>query len=267
MAIKKIGIIGLGNMGEVLLKGVLRIEPKIEIAGAESNKIRAEYIEKEYNIEIKDIKGIAGESNCVILAVKPQDAKAVLEELKGILKTGSILVSIMAGIKIQYIENIIGGDTAVIRVMPNTPAQAGKGVSVIAYNDKANADDNKFVKDLFSNLGITMELDESNFDIVTAVSGSGPAYFFYFVDAMIEGCIANGLDYAAAKELTVSTMEGSAELLLRTESKPRQLIDKVASKGGTTEAALKVFDRNKLNDIIKSAINEAVKRSKQLSHV
>ena len=196
------------------------------------------------------------------MAVKPQDVVGVLEEIKPCVKE-KLIISIAAGITTLFIEKALGR-TRVIRVMPNMPAMVGKGISAISRGRFANAEDSKIASRIFLNLGEAIEVKEKTMDAVTAVSGSGPAYYFLFTYLLVKAAEANGLKKDIALKLAKATFIGAVEIMKYKNLSIGQLVKKVASKGGTTEAALKVFKKENLEAIIKKAVTQATYRSKQL---
>ena len=265
---KKIGIIGCGNMGESLLKGLSRImEKSTSIMVSETDALRRSEIQAKYKIIVEiDNNVLVKYSDIVILAVKPQDFEKVLKQevCCGISKD-KLLISIAAGVTTKYIESVVGKDVPVIRVMPNMAAKIGEAISSISGGRFARAEDMKTAKEIFETAGEVVEVEEDLVDSVTAISGSGPAYFFYMVEALIEAAKDLGLKDEIAKKLVLKTALGSAKLLEALKEDPAVLIKKVASKGGTTEAAFKVFESKKFKSIVKEACKKAHSRSKELS--
>ncbi|MFH0763761.1 MAG: pyrroline-5-carboxylate reductase [Candidatus Omnitrophota bacterium] len=265
---KKIGIIGCGNMGEAILSRLSGIpEKSTSIMAGELDSARRDYIRNKYKIIVEiDNNAIVKYSDVIILAVKPKDFDNILknEICCGVSKK-KLLVSIAAGITTKYIESIVGKDIPVVRVMPNMPAIIGEGISCVAPGSAATRDDIKLAKEIFSAIGDVVEVDEKHIDAVTAISGSGPAYFFYLIEALIEAAEKLGLDEKTAKKLVLKTAVGSAKLLEALKEEPRELRKRVTSKGGTTEAALKVFEKKIVKSIIHDAVQAAHKRSKELT--
>ncbi len=237
-----IGIIGVGNMGSAIASG-----------------IKGRVLLSDKNKGISDNISVAKRSDVIILAVKPQDIKDVLEEIKHYVKE-KLVISIAAGVTTLFIEKAVG-KVRVIRVMPNMPAMVGKGISAISRGRFTKAGDFKIVSSIFSNLGEVVEVREKMMDAVTAVSGSGPAYYFLFTYLLAKAAEANGLQKELAAKLARATFIGAAELVRRKDLSMEEFVKKVASKGGTTEAALKVFKQEKLEAIIKKAVKRAALRS------
>ncbi len=241
-----IGIIGAGNMGSAIAAG-----------------IKGKVLLSDKNKRISDNITLAKRSNIIILAVKPQDIRRVLEEIKTHTKE-KLIISIAAGITTLFIEKALGR-VRIIRVMPNMPAMVGEGISAISRGRFADKKDFKIASRIFSNLGEVIEVKEKMMDAVTAVSGGGPAYYFLFTYLLAKAGEANGLQEGIALKLARATFIGAAEVIKSKNLSMEELVKKVASKGGTTEAALKVFKQEKLETIIKKAVKSALLRSSKLT--
>lgn len=267
LADKKIGVIGLGNMGCAILNGLTAsgMVRKNFLYGFDADKDKCRRAKKKFSVNITaSAKEIADLSDVVIIAVKPQDIRCLLYELS-FWRKKRLCISIAAGVRTQTIEKILGDRARVIRVMPNTPAIVGEGVSAICKGRYALSADLKTAVEIFSSVGCTQEVREKDLDAVTAVSGSGPAYFFYLIEALVEAAVAMGLKREVAEKLVSRTASGSANLLILSKAKPCILRERVTSKGGTTEAAIKVFEEAKLKNLISKAAAAALRRSKELS--
>lgn len=265
---KKIGIIGCGNMGEALLGRLSNVlEKSVSIMVSELDAARRAVIQEKHKIIVEiDNNYLVKYCDIIILAVKPQDLENVLrQEVCCGISEEKLLISIAAGITTKYIESIVGDNMPVIRAMPNMPAVIGEAVTAICAGSGAAKRDMELARKIFSTIGDVVEVEEKHMDAVTAISGSGPAYFFYFIEALAEAAVKLGLDEKTAKELAVKTAIGSSKLLDALKEHPELLRKKVTSKGGTTEAALKVFDDKKLKKIIEEAAAAACSRSKELS--
>ena len=263
---KKIGIIGCGNMGEAILNRLSNILQKsVSIMVSEFDAKRRDYIQSKYKVIVEiDNNEVVKFADVIILAVKPKDLEAILkaEVCCGTLKD-KLLISIAAGITTKYIENIVGEDIPVIRIMPNMAATIGESISSISAGRNVTPEHMELAREIFLTIGDVVEVDEKLVDAVTAISGSGPAYFFYMMEAMIEAGCAAGLKEDVAKKLVLKTALGSAKLLEMLKEDPAILRSKVTSKGGTTEAAIKVFESKKFKNIIRDAVKAARARSKE----
>jgi pyrroline-5-carboxylate reductase len=240
-----IGIIGTGNMGMAI-----------------ASRIKGSVLLSDKNKRISDNSTVARRSNTIILAVKPQDIGDVLKEIKSYVKE-KLIISIAAGVTTLSIEKVLGR-VRVIRVMPNMPAMVGKGISAITPGRFAKKSDLKIASGIFSKVGDVVEVKENMMDAVTAVSGSGPAYYFLFTHLLAKAGEASGLEKGLAMKLAKAVFIGTAETACSKELSMEEFVKKVASKGGTTEAALKVFKQEKLEAVIKKAVKAAAYRSKQL---
>ena len=265
---KKIGIIGCGNMGEALLSRIIGvIEKSTSVMVSELDAGRREYLHDKYRMIIEtDNNSVVKFADCIILAVKPKDFESLLkkEVCCGVSKD-KLVISIAAGVTTKYIEKIIGKDIPVIRAMPNLGAVIGQAVSSLSAGTAVKKEDMELAKELFSMIGDVVEVDEKLVDAVTAVSGSGPAYFFYFIESLYEAAEELKLPSEVAKKLVIKTALGSVKLLRDLKEDPAVLRKKVTSKGGTTEAAFRVLEGGKVKKIIKDAVKEACKRSKEIS--
>jgi len=263
----KIGFIGCGNMGEALIKGLLdkRIVSNGKILASDARPARRRYIQKRYKIKVvSSNKVIVKESDIIILAVKPQNIGEVLSGICNDVTADKLIISIAAGIKIKHIQQNLR-DVRVIRVMPNTPALIGAGITAICRSKSAGERDYNLAKKIFGAVGSVIEVNENLMDVITATSGSGPAYFFLLIDAMVKAARSSGLSQKVSEQLVLNTAYGASLLALKSRKPMAQLIKKVASKGGTTEAALKVFNKRRFQNIVKEAIDAAAKRSRELS--
>jgi pyrroline-5-carboxylate reductase len=257
-----IGFIGGGNMAEAMIKGIHVKHPK-DIFVSEPRDERRIYLEKTYNIKaIPDNKEVVKNCNIIILAVKPQDMDDVTAEIAEMITSDKLIVSIAAGITLSYLSSRLK-TSKIVRVMPNTPALVQEGMSVLSMCECIHDKGMGLIKDIFMSIGKVMMLPEKYMDAVTALSGSGPAFFAYFVEAMIEGGIKTGLSKDNAAELAIQTLIGTAKLL-ETGIPPDKLREMVTSPGGTTAAGLKVFEERGLKEIVTAVIEAATNRSKEL---
>lgn len=264
---KTIGIVGLGNMGCALLKGLIErgTVKRDPLIGFDVDLKKCQNVKRRLRISIaKSVKGLSRRADVIIIAVKPKDINLLLERLPSRAKD-ALYISIAAGIKTASIEKKLGGHPRVIRVMPNTPALVGEGMSAICKGRYATKTDLEVAREIFLSVGDCVGLEERYLDLVTAISGSGPAYFFYLIEALIKAGEDLGLKKEIVKKLVAKTALGSARLLIESKEEAEALRQRVTSKGGTTEAAIKVFERNRIKGIIGKAVRAAVKRSKELS--
>ena len=261
-----IGVIGAGVMGEALIAALIRsgVNPG-DISFAEKRGERAAELTARYSIIHSELREVAAQASTILLVVKPQDMEATLSELAPHIKPDSLLISFAAGKTIASITQGIGKNNPVIRVMPNTPALVGKGASGYSLGAGVTEPQRAFITDFLAATGKAIEVPESLQDTVTATSGSGPAYFFAFVEAMIDGSVALGLSREDATLLTIQTIVGAADLLENSGDSPTTLREKVTSPNGTTAAAIASFNASGLNEIVAQAMAAAAKRSQELA--
>jgi len=265
-----IGFLGSGNMAEALIKGIIKAKlyqpDNIFISDIRAERI--EYMEKEYEVVGLDSnKTLASKVDILVLSIKPQQMEDALISIKAVIAPNVLVISIAAGIKVEKIQTSLG-KLPIVRVMPNTPALIGEGASALYANEKAKPRIEEAVK-IFSAVGNAVVVDEQDLiDAVTALSGSGPAYYFLLMEEMIKAAVKLGLDEPLAKQLVLQTAKGAAILALEADKKqesPQQLRKKVTSPGGTTEAAIKTFTEGKFADLVTDAIQSAANRSRELS--
>jgi pyrroline-5-carboxylate reductase len=264
---KKIGIIGLGNMGGAILNGLISSGAvgKAAVVGFDKElSIRAGASNKYSILISRSVSELVTRCDVIIIAVKPQNIDEVLKEISFYGKD-SLHISIAAGVTTQRIEETLGGKSRVVRAMPNTPALVGEGISALCKGRYASRSDLKTAGEIFSSVGEAVELDEKYFDVVTALSGSGPAYFFYLKEALIDAAVSLGMDRKTAKRLVFKTALGSARLLIESGCEPGLLRQRVTSKGGTTERAIAVLEKANIKEAVARAVRAAFKRSRELS--
>jgi len=255
-----IGIIGAGNMGKAMAS---RISQKIIISDADPAKLR--FRKNKRILVTRDNIYLARHSGVIILAVKPQHIAGVLKKIKPYTRD-KLIISIAAGIETTLIEKILGR-ARVIRVMPNMPALVGKGISAVTRGRSAAKKDMNTARRIFLNLGEVVEVKEAFMSTITAVSGSGPAYYFLFTDILENAARSCGLKKDLAGRLAMATFIGAAASAAATNISMRDFVGKVASKGGITEAALKVFRQKGMERIVKQAVRAACNRSGYLSRL
>ena len=264
----RLGIIGCGNMAEAIIKGVFAsgfLSPQ-DIICNEINPQRAEYIKNNYQVSFTDeISQIALRSRSILIAVKPGNILEVLTDLKKSFKSGfNSIISIAAGVPSNFIEQVLENKPSVIRIMPNTPALVNKCMAAISRGKYAGEDDMEFAAAVIKSLGDYIIVGEDLQNAVTAISGSGPAYFFLFCKFLIRAAEKRGIDRETAGKLVIGTLAGSGELLNSYNPDADFLIKMVASPGGTTQAALSSFNENHLESIIDEAVGCAEKRAKEI---
>lgn len=264
-----ITFLGSGNMAEALVAGLIRTQTvkRENIMTTDIDSKRLELLKSKYSIKTTDdnIKAVE-RADIVILAVKPQVLEGLLEEAAPVLTDKKLIISIAAGVRTEKIEKFAGKKLRLIRVMPNLPALIQKGVSVLLKSSNAGKKDLSYAEKILSAVGETLEVeDESLLDAVTALSGSGPAYFFYFIEALIKAGETCGLSQDISRKLALATAMGAVAYLSETKEDPAQARVKVTSPGGTTEAALKSLGEKGFSEIVIEAVKSAEKRSRELS--
>ncbi len=261
-----IGVIGVGVMGEALLAGLINSgSAPSAICIADKRAERLSELQNKYGVTPSTIENIATDCDVILLVVKPQDMGALIETISPTIPATTLLVTFAAGKRSAFIEERVKPGTPVIRVMPNTPSLVGKGMAAISGGTHATESDIDFVTNFLASSSEVIVLAEELQDAVTATSGSGPAYFFYFVEEMIKGAIALGLSEAAATKLTIQTITGAAAMLNESGKSPTTLRENVTSPKGTTAAALETFYQANTGEIISAALKAARDRSQELA--
>jgi pyrroline-5-carboxylate reductase len=260
-----IGFIGGGNMAEAIIKGVKSHESGVrrDILVSEPREDRRKYLEQAYGVKTTGSnREVASLCNIIILAVKPQNMDIVLDEISDLITEDKTVVSIAAGITLSYLQSKLK-TRRLVRVMPNTPAIVQEGMSVLSLCECFSDRDMAIVRDLFMSIGKVLTLPEKYMDAVTALSGSGPAFIALFLESLIEAGQKLDLSSETSYELSLQTFIGTARLL-ESGISPERLRIMVTSPGGTTEAGLKIFEENRLKDIVYEALNSAKKRAEEL---
>ncbi len=263
---EQIAILGAGVMGETLLSGLLRAGwPAADVTITERRPARAAELAEKYGVAVMDNHEAAAKADTVVLVVKPQDMAALLGEVAPVLGPEALVVSMAAGITTAFVEDRLPSGVAVVRVMPNTPALVDEGMAAVSPGKHCDATHLDRAMRLLSATGKVIEVPEYHQDAVTAISGSGPAYIFYVVEAMIEAGVLLGLPRATASELVVQTLYGAATMLKETGEHPTVLREQVSSPAGTSVAALRQLEDHKVRAAFLTAIEAARDRSRELS--
>jgi pyrroline-5-carboxylate reductase len=261
-----VAIFGAGVMGETLLSGLLRAgRPAGELVITERRAERAAELEQRYGVRALENTEAAETADTLVLVVKPQDMGVLLEEIAPHVRPGNLVVSLAAGITTAFLETRLPEGRAVVRVMPNTPALVDQGMAAISAGFHCSDDQLREAEALLAATGKVVEVPEKMLDAVTAISGSGPAYIFYVVEAMIEAGVVLGMPRATATDLVVQTLYGAATMIKETGQHPTVLREQVTSPGGTTAAALRVMDDHKVRAAFISAMEAAAVRSRELA--
>ncbi len=279
----RIAIIGGGNMGEALLAGLLLAGRQVkDLVLSEKSGERAEFLSQTYSVRVASLADAVENAAFVILAVKPADVESVIDEIANAAGEAAsdaveqVLVSVVAGVTSGFYESHLPAGSPVIRAMPNAPALVGAGITALAKGRFATAEQLAEAAALFESVGSVLTVSEAQIDTVTAVSGSGPAYFFLFLEALVDAGVTNGLSRTVATELAVQTMAGSVAMLLdrtengsaaaagRPDTTAAELRALVTSPGGTTAAGLRELERSGVRAAIAAAVDAAKTRSEQL---
>ena len=262
----KVAVIGAGVMGEALIAALISsgVNPD-RITISEKREERAQELISKYLIKAAPLTANVADADALLLVVKPQDMASVLEEIKGSINPTSVVITFAAGKTISFISNGLGTGNPVVRVMPNTPTLVGAGMAAASMGAGVTESQKSFVLGFLGATGKVVEVAEDLQDAVTATSGSGPAYFFAFVEAMVTGAKELGLSDADATTLTVQTIVGAAKLLDESGKSATTLRENVTSPNGTTAAALASFGAGDLNSMVAKAMKAARDRSQELA--
>ena len=263
-----ITFVGAGNMAEALVRGLLASgqATNTDITVSDISAERLQYFKDTFSVngETDNVLAVANR-DVVFLAIKPQLFPEVLPLMKEALSPEALIISIAAGVPASKIEAALGEGVKVVRVMPNTPALVGKGVSALSAGQHASQEDLDRATQLLSAVGGTLQVPEKQLDAVTAVSGSGPAYVFYLIEGMMKAGVELGLDPAHVRQLVADTVEGAAVMVKESSTEPSELRARVTSKGGTTAAAIQYFDSQDALATIQGAVKAAHARSIELA--
>jgi len=263
----KIAFIGGGNMGEAMLAAVLAkglAKPEAIIVSDVADA-RLKHLEQKYHVAVTGSnQGAAEKASVVVLAIKPQNLAEVVTSLKGCLKPSQLVLSIIAGARINTLSQGLGHGS-IVRAMPNTPAQIGEGISVWMATTEVSGQQREWARAILGAMGKEAYVDDENYiDMATAISGSGPAYFFLMVEALVDAAVGIGLPRDTALALVLQTMLGSGHLIQKSGKEPAELRRMVTSPGGTTAEALKQLEKGKFTGLLKQAVKAAYKRAREL---
>jgi pyrroline-5-carboxylate reductase len=267
--------IGAGSMAEALIKGLLDqqiVSTKNITVCNRGNEQRLQYLREQYFVQACPVHSgtfaLALETaDIIVLAMKPKDAAEALKQLEPLLKSHHTLVSVIAGLTMATIRQLIIKPLAIIRTMPNTSSTIGRGATGIAFSTEVSDSQKQFSLEMFSSIGVTAVVEESMLDVVTGISGSGPAYIYYMMEAMIRAGEQLGLDKATAQALTVETVIGAGEMVKRTGELPEILRAKVTSPNGTTQAAIETLTDGMFQATVEAAVNRASQRAAELGQM
>ncbi|WP_419958844.1 pyrroline-5-carboxylate reductase [Psychrobacillus sp. BM2] len=263
----KIVFVGAGAMAEAIINGLTKgnkISPEFIHVTNKSDVSQLNYLKETYDVQIVcEQKKAITEANIIFLAMKPKDANDALNSLAPYINKDATIISVIAGISIQTILNSLG-NRPIARVMPNTSAAVGMSASAICWNELISDGSKLLIIDLLESIGSVKVVAEEDLHVVTALSGSGPAYFYYFAEQFESAAIKYGLEKGDARQLFIQTMEGAAQMLKNGDAEPEELRRRVTSPGGTTEAGLEQLMAHKVNEAIFACIQAAQNRSREL---
>jgi len=265
---KKIGFIGCGNMSQAMIGGIVGAEifQGGNILVSDLNEKSLEVVAARYGAATTtDNLEVARKSDILVVAVKPNLYGLVISEIKDVVKDDAIIVTIAAGKSLESTERSFGRDIKVVRVMPNTPALVGEGMSSISPNGLISEEELTGVVEIFESFGRTEVVDEKLMDVVTSVSGSAPAYVYMFIEAMADGAVLDGMPRDKAYKMAAQTVLGAAKMVVETGIHPGQLKDEVCSPGGTTIEAVATLEEKGLRNAVITAMRRCTEKSKEMS--
>jgi pyrroline-5-carboxylate reductase len=269
--VKKLVFIGAGSMAEAMISGIIEnkmLDAKKIWVTNKANKEKLSDLHQQYGVTGSyDLKALFADADAVVLAMKPKDAAAAITEIRNYLSDNVLIISVLAGISITTIEILAGKQLAIARAMPNTSAAVGKSATGIAVNNSVSAHQMETIKQLFETVGFAAFVPEEQLDAVTGLSGSGPAYIYYLVEAMEKGAAEIGLDQETAKKLIIQTFIGAAEMVKVSPKPSKQLRKEVTSPGGTTEAGIKILEENHVQQAFIECMKAAAAQSKKMGEM
>lgn len=266
----KLGFIGTGCMGTAMIKSIVKAGklPSKNIYIFDPDVVKTEKLKTEFGVEVLDNGSeVVEKSDVIILAVKPNVLKPVLEACKSSFDTEKILVSFAVGVPIKFYKEIIGTDKKVIRTMPNTPMQVGEGMTLISFEEDISKEEGANIKSLFECTGKAEILDEKLMSEVAALTGSSPAYVYMFIEAMADAAVKSGIPRALSYKLAAQAVLGSAKMVLETGIHPGELKDQVCSPAGTTIEAVNSLEKNGFRYSVMEAMNECTKRAREIGKI
>ncbi|EQF23021.1 pyrroline-5-carboxylate reductase [Clostridioides difficile CD160] len=265
---KTLGFIGSGNMGSAMIGGIVKsgLVKAEDITVSDLSQIALDKVKAEFSVKTTtDSKVAVANSDVILVALKPNICEKALAPLKELIDADKIIVSIAAGKTIETLENIIGSDKKIVRVMPNTPALVGEGMSALCKNNNVTDEELNMIKSLFESFGEAEIVSEYLMDTVTGVSGSSPAYVFMFIEAMADAAVLAGMPRQQAYKFASQAVMGSAKMVLETGKHPGELKDMVCSPAGTTIEAVRVLEEEGFRSAVIKSIVAAIDKSKDMS--
>ena len=261
----KLGVVGGGQMGRALVGGMLAngVFPPKQVGLVEPNETSQNWwAEQHPDVQIRELGAMVGESNMILLAVKPNVLPLVAKQ-QGRFWDGKLVISIAAGVSLDQLSSLIG-HKRVVRVMPNTPCMVGEGASAYCCGGDVSEEDKAWIQSMLDSVGLAVEIQESQMDAVTGLSGSGPAYVCMMIEGMADGGVRAGLPRPLAMKLAAQTVLGTAKMIAETGRHPGELKDAVASPGGTTIAAISVLEQHGIRGALLEAVVASANRSREL---
>jgi pyrroline-5-carboxylate reductase len=265
---KPIAILGIGNMGSALMKGIInaKLTPAKKIIACDINIQKLQALAAEWKIRTAaDSSAAVKASEILLLCVKPQTLASVLQTVKPAIRSDHLVISIVAGVRIEFIQQMLGIKLGIVRSMPNIAATVDEGAAALAYGEHVSAEQQRIAKSIFEAVGDAVVVSEDQLDAVTGLSGSGPAYIYMVIEAMIDGGVKMGLSRDIATKLAIQTVLGSAKLAKTSRLHPAILRDQVTTPGGTTINAIHELESHGLRAMLINAVVTATERSKELS--
>lgn len=267
----RITLIGAGSMSEALIRGLIKHNialPEMVSVINRTNQDRLVELHKRYRIHIPlteaDKETIIQESNIIMLAMKPKDVTGSLAYLKPLLNSKQMIISVVAGVAIHTIETLLESSLPIVRSMPNTSSMIGLGATGLSFSRNVSEKQKELASEIFESVGVVTIVEEPKLEIVTGLSGCGPAYVYYLMEALVQAGIDGGLPEEAARDLTMQTLIGAANMVKETGNSPRTLRRNVSSPGGATMAAIEVLEQYRFSEGIRKAVARATERSKEM---
>lgn len=268
---KTIGFLGAGSMAEALMRGLIQggvVRPQQMIVSNRSNRERLETLRMRYGVRPAASKAsLVAEADVLVVLCKPKDVADLLAEIRPYTSRGQVLLSVAAGVSTAILANGVAGGVRVVRAMPNTSCQVGESATAICLGEGAGEEARLVARAILGAVGRVVEVPEAQLDAVTGLSGSGPAYIYLMIEAMVEAGRGVGLSDQVARELAVQTLLGAARTLVETGEDPAELRQKVTSPGGTTMAGLQVLNESGFREAMVRAVARATQRSAELGRM
>lgn len=264
----RIGFIGFGHMAQVIFQGMeqAKLVPRSQVLFIRRDTHKMREDEKKYGITSSSLKNIVAQSTHLILGIRPSQTESLLKELAEYDLKNKMVITMVAGIRIATYQKYFGNEVQILRVMPNIASSVAEGMSIFSFNPHATAEFKSLSRCLFSALGEVMEVKEDLMDICCAVGGSGPGFVFRLIEAMARAGEKGGLGYAEALKMSAQVFAGAARLILKGEL-PENLLTRIATPNGTTEAGLDVMQKTRIPEHLEMVVEASAKRSRELSHL